>query len=208
MSVVAGQTELLGRYPYDGDPIWPVSLEELKQHIQIGHDEDDALLQFETGGWLASATEEIETRGQVALIEQRRRLLLDHLPSDEAIFIPRGKMSELTVIKYLDADDVEQTLAASNYRVVTRGKCDAIFFKDTAASIAVADGPGVVWVDYVAGYGRDQKDVPAQWRSLVAAVACHLYERREMVAGGGIDKAFEAVIDRKCILAGARRRYV
>jgi uncharacterized phiE125 gp8 family phage protein len=114
----------------------------------------------------------------------------------------------VTVVKYLDDDEVEQTLAPSFYRPVLKGRGDGVYFKEATYTLPVADGPGVVWIDYVAGFGQEAKDVPAQWRSLVAAVAYHMYERRGLVAGGGLDEAFERVVDRKVVLAGASRRYV
>lgn len=206
-AIVTGEYELLDRYPYGGDPVWPVTIEDLREHIQIGHSADDALLQFGSGGWLASATQEVETRGQVSLIQQKRRVVLDYLPSDETIQLARGPVTAITIVKYLDLAGAEQTLAGSYYRGLFKGRARGIYFEDTS-SIQIAKGDGTVWIDYVAGFGTVPDAVPAQWRAIIAAVACHLYERREMVAGGGIDKAFEAVIDRKCVLAGASRRYV
>jgi uncharacterized phiE125 gp8 family phage protein len=72
----------------------------------------------------------------------------------------------------------------------------------------VADGPGVVTVSMVCGFGESAGDVPAMWRQLVAEVAAHFYERRTGAAGGGLDPAMEAVWDRKITIAGGLRRYV
>ena len=207
-SVVIGEYEFLDRYPYDSDPIWPVTLEDLKQHIQLDHSADDSLLEFGNGGWLAAATQEIERRGQVSLIQQKWRVLLDYLPSDETIHLSRGPVTAITVVKYLDANGAEQTLSASNYRPIMKGKARGLYFSDDNAETVLADGPGVVWVDYVAGYGTDPDAVPAPWRALVAGLAYHSYERRGLVSGGGIDEAFEGMLDRKIIAAGAVRRYV
>jgi len=207
-AMVTGEYELLDRYPYGDDPDWPVTLEDIKLHCQIDHNVEDALLQFGNGGWLAAATQEVESRGQVSLIQQKRRVLLDSLPNDQTIQLGRGPATAITIVKYLDLAGAEQTLSASLYRGIFRGRARGVYFKSNASSIVVADGPGVVWIDYVAGFGITPNSVPAQWRAIVAALAMHLYERREMVSGGGIDEAFERVIDRKCILAGATRRYV
>lgn len=209
MSTVTGQYELIDRFPYDGeDPVWPVNLADIKEHIQISHNSDDGLLFFGSGGFIADATQEIETRGQVSLIEQKRRVLLDYMPCDESIYLNRGPVSEVTAVKYLDADGDEQTLADTYYRPIIKGRKNQIYFTEDADAITVADGPGTVWVEYTAGFGQTPNSVPAQWRTLVAAVAYHLYERRGLVAGGGLDEAFERIIDRKVINAGGARRYV
>jgi uncharacterized phiE125 gp8 family phage protein len=208
-STVAGQYELVDRYPYDGkDPIWPVTLADLKQHIQLSHNVDDHLLFFGQGGFLADATQEIESRGQVSLIQQKRRILLDYLPCEDTIYLNRGPVSTVTAIKYLDKAEAEQTLNASYYRAITKGRKNQVYFKSTTSGITTAEGSGVVWIEYTAGFGTNANAVPAQWRTLVAAVAYHLYERRGIVAGGGLDEAFERVIDRKVKTAGASCRYV
>jgi uncharacterized phiE125 gp8 family phage protein len=208
MGIVTGEYEFLDRYPYGNDPIWPVTLEDLKLHIQLDHSAEDSLLEFGKGGWLAAATIEIERRGQISLVQQRWRVLLDYLPSDETIHLTRGPVTAITVVKYLDASGVEQTLAGSNYRPILKGKARGLYFAETTSGISLADGPGVVWVDYVAGFGISADSVPAPWRALVAGLANYYYERRGLVAGGGIDEAFERMLDRKIIAAGACRRYV
>lgn len=209
MSTVAGQYELVDRYPYDGkDPIWPVTLADLKLHIQLSHNVDDHLLFFGQGGFLADATQEIEARGQVSLIQQKRRILLDYLPCEDTIHLTRGPVTAVTAIKYLDASETEQTLNSSYYRAITKGRKNQVYFKSTTIGVNVAEGSGVVWIEYTAGFGTTANAVPAPWRTLVAALAYHYYERRGIVAGGGLDEAFERVIDRKVKAAGAVVRYV
>lgn len=208
-SKVAGESVLVDRYPFDSDvPLWPVTSDEVKRHIQIDHSEDDLLIEFETGGYLAAAVEYIEARGQVSLINQQRRLYLNELPHDEAIHIIRGPLVSATSVKYLDSDKAEQTLSADVYRAITTKRSSAIYFDDSTCSIELADGPGVVWIDMVCGFGTAASSVPAMWRQLVAEVAAHFYERRTGAAGGGLDPAMEAVWDRKITIAGGVKRYV
>lgn len=212
MANIEGNSSLLadGRYPYDGDGaavVWPVVTADFKLHAQIEHSVEDDLLNSDFGGYIADAAQEVEARGQVSLINQRRRLVLDRLPSEETITIPRGPLVSVESIGYLDADDAEQTLATSLYRVDTRSKFGGVYFKNTAA-LQAAYGSAVVWIDTTCGYGETPEDVPAQWRELVLIIATHSYQRRELVTGGGLDEAMERVISRKVIAAGAARRYV
>lgn len=208
-SKVAGESLLIDRYPFDSDdPTWPVTADELKRHIQIDHSEDDLLLEFGTGGYLAAAVEYIETRGQVSLINQERRLRLDELPYDETIHALRGPLVSVSAVTYLDDDGAEQTLSTDLYRTIIGGKRSGVYFTDETDTIELADGPGVVWIDMVCGHGTTAAAVPAMWRLLVAEVAAYFYEHRTAVAGGGIDPAMEAVFDRKITIAGRRVRYV
>jgi len=214
-TIVEGSSILLGgpsgRYPYDGDGnniVWPVLKSDFKSHAQITHDLDDGIIQSDDfAGYLADATEEIEARGQVSLIYQKRRQVLNRLPSEESVSIIRGPLVSVTEIGYLDEDDVAQVLDLSLYRANDKSRRGSIYFKDTS-SLTVADGDGSVWIDVVCGYGIASSAVSAQWRQCVAIVATHSYERRELVSGGGLDEAMERVINRKVIAAGATRRYV
>lgn len=213
MATVEGSSILIGgpvgRFPYDGEPdniVWPIVLDDFKEHAQIGHNFDDWLLSSSFGGFLADATEEIEARGQVSLISQRRRLLLNCLPSERAVAVLRGPLVSITAVRYLDAAGVEQTLATSFYRPVL-SKRGSVWFNDTDA-IATAEGEGVCSIDMVCGHGETPSMVPAQWRQLVAIIATRAYERRELASGGGLDEAMAKVIDRKVIAAGGSRRYV
>lgn len=207
-SRVLGESILVDRYPFDAvDPVWPVTVDELKRHTQIDHAEDDLLLMYGAGGYLAAATEYIETRGQVSLIHQRRKLRMDELPAGESVHVIRGPLVSVQSVTYLDAANASQTLDAAKYRVIPGGRSSAVYFVEDT-SVTLADGPGVVEVNMTCGFGELPDHVPALWRLLVAEVAAYFYERRNAIAGGGLDPAFEAVIDRKVVIAGGVRRYV
>ena len=208
-SRVIGESILVDRYPYDAiDPVWPVTVADLKAHIQIDHSADDLLLEFGSGGYLAAAVEIIESRGQVSLVNQRRQIRLDEMPSAESVHITRGPLVSVQSITYLDTDRVSQTLATTKYRVIPGGRSSCVYFEEDAWFMNLAYGPGVVMINVTCGFGEHPDQVPALWRQLVSEVACHLYERRNGFAGGGLDPAFEAVIDRKVTIAGGTKRYV
>ncbi len=207
-SLVLGESILVDRYPFDQvDPLWPVTIDELKRHTQIDHAEDDLLLMYGSGGYLAAATEYIEARGQISLIHQRRKLRLDEMPAGEAVHVIRGPLVSVQSVTYLDSAKASQTLDAAKYRLITGGRSSSIYF-DGDVSVTLADGPGVVEINMTCGFSSQPDGVPALWRQLVAEVAAYFYERRNAIAGGGLDPAFEAVIDRKVIVAGGVRRYV
>lgn len=212
MAKIEGSSVLLpdGRYPYDGvsaNAVWPVLLSDFKSHVQIGHDVEDDLISSDFGGYLIDAVEEVEARGQISLIHQKRRLVLDRLPSEETIYAIRGPLVSVDEIRYLDADDASTVLAPSYYRADLRSKRGGVYFKDTSG-ISVADGEACVWIDMTCGISTDPAKIPAQWREIVRIIATHTYERRERVSGGGLDAAWERVISRKIDIAGGSMRYV
>lgn len=212
MAKIEGSSVLLpdGRYPYDGvaaNAVWPVTVSDFKSHAQIGHAFEDGLLSSDFGGYLIDAVEEVEARGQISLIYQKRRLVLDRLPCEETIYAIRGPLVSVDEIRYLDADDVSTVLAPSYYRAEMRSKRGGVYFKDTSA-IEVAEGDGSVWIDMTCGLSDDPAKIPAQWREVVRIIATHTYQRRERVSGGGLDAAWERVINRKIDVAGGSMRYV
>jgi uncharacterized phiE125 gp8 family phage protein len=207
-SRVIGESVLVDRYPYDtATPLWPVTMNELKPHIQIDHNEDDILLEYGTGGYLAAATEYIESRGQISLIYQKRQIVIDELPFAESLHISRGPLVSVTDVKYL-VDSEWVTADTDHWRAIGRGRRSSVYFGESLESVSLDDGPGTVLVNVVCGFGDHPDKVPAIWRLLVAEVATHFYERRTGAAGGGLDPAMEAVWDRKVTIAGGVRKYV
>lgn len=184
--IVTGSNILTGRYPYDSsDKQWPVVDTDLKEHIvATGSYDDDLLLGIH--GLLASATEEAESRGQVALIEQTR---IQYISEDDLADL-EGTTVELTVrpvisvtaIKYLDSNDDEQTLSTSLYRVVENTQ--SVYFKTGLPTLAV--GPSTLWIEYKAGYGQATTDVPPAWAHIVKLIAARRYDYR---SGDGTNQA-------------------
>lgn len=209
MSEVLGESILVDRYPYNGVPIiWPVTIDDLKRHIQIDHSSDDRLLAFGTNGYLAAATEYVEARGQVSLMYQKRRIVLDEMLADRALHITRGPLVSITSVTYLDKTEALQTLASTHYRALCNGRGSSVYFKESASGFVVASGPGAVQVNAICGMGDEPDKIPAMWRQIVAEVAAYFYERRDGVAGGGIDDAMDRVFARKISAAGGVMRYV
>lgn len=212
-SVVAGTTHLLERYPYSDDDdypesiVWPVELERLKQHAQVRHNLEDELLTH----YLQDATEYVERRGQVSLIHQRRRQVLDHWPRDTTVQINCGPLVSVESVTILDAaGDTEEI--DTGWRADVRSRPGGVYFTDDDPP-TLSDGPGVVWIDYTAGFGTSPAGVPAMWQQLILAIATHCYERREMASGGGtegggLDAQFERIIARRLSAAGRNYRYV
>jgi uncharacterized phiE125 gp8 family phage protein len=201
MSNVVGNITLLDRFPYgQGVKTLPVNKETAREHVQVYDTVDDGVL-FGAGGYVASATEEVENRGQVALITQKRRLVIGYLPGSlsgmayDFIFSP---VTSILQVKYLDVSGVEQTLASDKYRLLLSG---GIYFN--ADCPAVLAGPDTVWIDFECGYGNTSASVPAVWQTCVLICATNKYERRE----GASEPAFERSFHNAIQAAGRTLRY-
>lgn len=205
MSIVIGTTRLISRYPFDGiaaNVVLPVTLAELKKHAQVRHGlEDDNIL-----GYLLDAIAYVEERGRVSLIHQRIQHVVDCWPGGQTVHVSRGPLVSVESVKYLDVNNVEQTVDAKYYRADTRSRWGGVFFSDSFSQ-TLAEGTGVVWIDMTCGYGTTADAVPGQWKQLIKVVATHSYERRELATGGGFDEAFDNVLRRKFQAAGQLVRY-
>ena len=175
----------------------PLSLEQAKGHLRVEVDDDDALI----SSLLQAAREKFEHDTWRALLTQTYDFVLDSFPPcNEAIRLPRPPLQSVTSVKYLDADGVQQTLAASVYKVDTASEPGRLLLKEGEVwPDTLAEG-NAVEVRYVAGYGDAPKAVPAMAMTALKMLLSHWYEHREAVVVGGavpqeLRLAWSSVVD-------------
>jgi uncharacterized phiE125 gp8 family phage protein len=202
-TISTGQSVLVDRTPYNvAVKVMPVGAAALREHLQLQHAADDVVV-FGVGGYLPAATGEVEKRGNVSLIAQRRKqyIGLEEYPvCGKTIEVLYGPVISVTAVKYLDSSDAVQTYPATSYRVTDTGE---VYFKDNPPTLAA--GPQTIWIEYEAGYGALPDNVPAEWQSIVMQLAYRRYELRGESAGQKYDE-WERMIDRQICLAGGSRR--
>ena len=175
----------------------PVSLNEVKLHFRIEDDQsaDDALIL----GYLNAAIRAAEHFTRRALITQTWRVFMDdwprrllggddiqegfHIGADlrrlgVEITLPYPPLLSVTHVKTYDDNDVATTWAASNYFVDTTSIPGRIVARDGVSlpvATRVANG---IEIEFVAGYGDDEADVPETVRTGILIMAAHLHEHR------------------------------
>jgi uncharacterized phiE125 gp8 family phage protein len=199
MSIVTGTNKLVSR-----SSAYPVTNEMLLNHIQVSHSYDDNVI-YDLGGYLAAATEDVENRGNVALVNQSRKQtvgqeVLDAGLKYKTVALTVGPAQSITEVGYIDSDGADQVLDAALYRLTEGG---AVYFLDNPPSLA--KGPDTVWIDYVAGYGAAAADVPSKWRHLVMVIACRMYDFRGLDSGASND-SWERMIKHQIDVAGGSHR--
>lgn len=144
---------------------------EMRLHLRIDAADttEDAVL----AGMALAAQEHCAHYTGRSIGVQTLELALDAFPGID-IVVPRGPVSSITSIKYIDAAGTEQTLAANRYTFDDYG-LDACI-RPLADWPVTADVPLAVKVRYVAG------SLPAAVRSALLLTVGHLYEHRESVA--------------------------
>lgn len=150
----------------------PVTLAEVKQHLRLSHDSEDALV----SSLMKAAREEVEQATGLALISQQWRLYLDCWPVSQIILLQRTPVLSLDSVTVFDEAGVPSTLALSGL-VLDRAS--------RPARIAMPDGltqPGRdingIEVDFTAGFGATGVEVPDGLKRAIMLLAAHWYEYR------------------------------
>lgn len=170
----------------------PVTLDEAKAHLRVEVADDDTLIT----ALIAAATDHLDgytgILGRCIVNQQWRQDFAFWSP----LRLPFPNVSAVS-IAYLDADGVEQTVAAADHRLIDAVRGPEVYFRPGWASPALEHGSrGPVSVAFTAGYGM-AADVPA---SIKAAILLHvgsLYENREdFVVGATVAPtgAYDALI--------------
>ena len=150
----------------------PVTLDEVKAQSVIDIDADDTLL----GVLISAAREDGENRTRRSWTPKTLEVVLDEFPSGK-IELPLGPVTEITSVKYIDTDGVEQTLDTAEYD----SDMDAL-----VAYVQPVDGgtwpdtkvvPAAVRVRYEAGW--EQADVPVSIKQWLMVRVASLYAQRE-----------------------------
>lgn len=163
-----------------------VTLSEAKNHLKISYSEDDQLIQDCSD----FAQAYIQAESGLWLGEQTWRYFLDAFPCDRTITIKKGPIKSITSIKYLDADEDQQTLSASKYVFARDLYRSRIVLRSSESWPDLPCLPQAVEIDIVGGYkvGADtaagETELPKDLRKALFLLINHYFEYRELVYTG------------------------
>ena len=166
----------------------PIILAEAKAHLRQTLPDDDLYIER----LIKAARIEAENYTGRALHAQSWTQYLDGFPNE--ITLQRRPILDVTSIKYVDRDGVQQTLASSEYRVdIHQGRIerdyDSTGWPDTRAVI------NAVEVEYRAGYkdtaaSPEVGSVPEDITQAILLMVGAWYQNRESVIVGNIAREF------------------
>lgn len=162
----------------------PLLIADAKAHLRIDATDEDAYIKC----LIRSSRQFAETFMKRSIIDQTWALFLDRFPSDDqCIQLPNPRLSSVASIKFnQEVDGVQVTFDAAKYIVdVNRepGRIALAFdqiWPDTRNQI------NAVEIEFVAGYGTSDEDVPEEIRHAIKIMVSHLFEIREPVVVGTI----------------------
>lgn len=91
-----------------------LSLDEVKDHLRVDHDESDGLIQ----SFIVAAIYQIENITNRKLLTQTWKAYSDRWPSN-FFTMPYGTLQSVSSVKYTDEDALQSTMTASEYIVDT-----------------------------------------------------------------------------------------
>lgn len=195
----------MGLYLVIPPTLEPVTRDEVKLQSRISDPSQDSRVDR----FISSARSYAENRLGRQLMNATWRLTLDNFPNSiggspwyqsvsqnfpsysqfyngrycdhRIIILPRPPLVSLTSIRYYDVAGTLQTFSSSNYVVDTFGEPGRVQLKALTLWPVTQDRINAVQIDFVAGYGTDRENVPADIRHAIETIAAHAYEHREAV---------------------------
>lgn len=162
-----------------------VSRDDAKDFLRVDAADDNAIIDRAIESAIAST----EAWLRRALITQTWYLYLDAFPTDSLcpIPIPLPPLQSIDAITYTDTAGDGQTWSSDDYQtdIVTEpGRVMPV--KGGSWPTAQADTFNAVTIEFTAGYGDDDTDIPGDIQSMVLLLAAHLYVHRGPVITGMI----------------------
>lgn len=163
-----------------------VSLDDVIDHVRLIL-EDDVLPDEELVTlYRETAIGRIEAETGRALINRTLRFKADRFC--QAIALPVAPVVSVSSVGYVDANGDLQTLDASAYSLVDRLDWPRIVPSYGLSFPATRQVPEAVTVEFVAGYGAADADVPGELRTAVLQTTAGLYAYREDVTTAGLGR--------------------
>ena len=154
----------------------PVTLAEIKEHLRVDSDLEDALI----SALITAARQWAETYQGRAYITQTWNFLMDEFPQSP-FSIPMPPLQSVESIKYYDTAVTEYTLPSSSYQVdadSTFGRVALAYGKTWPQTVTLRPMNAVI-VQFKAGYGDAVGDVPERVRQAIKVLVADWYENRE-----------------------------
>lgn len=152
----------------------PLTLSEVKAHLRIDHDDEDALL----AGLARAAREHLEAVTGLRLITCGMRLYLDDWPEAGWLELARGPVQAIDEIRVFDAGGEEVSLDLSGMLLDGSRRPSRLWLRERPLPGQRLNG---IEIDFTAGFGESGADVPDTLRRAMLIHVAQMYEFRGAV---------------------------
>ena len=178
-------------------PTAALPVQELKDHLRLGTGfADDDVQDGVLGTYLRAALAAIEARTGKILLERSFAWSLTEWRGGNTQGLPVGPISSVSSVVLTDANDQDTTVSPDAYHLAA--DLHRPLLKANGSGFPSVPASGSVTVSFVAGFGPDWNDVPADLQQAVCLLATQFYEFRQEPGGysGGLPFGVEALIAR------------
>lgn len=170
----------------------PVSLAEAKAFLKVDDTAEDGLITTLIG----AARLHVEGVTGKALLAQSWRIVLDDWPGGGAVKLPVTPLISVTAITAVDEHGGSHDIALAQFL----SEPDRLIVPRVVTGMPVLQARQGLEIDYVAGFGTEPGDVPADLRQALLGLVAHWFEHRDavIVAGSGaiIPSGFDRAVAR------------
>jgi uncharacterized phiE125 gp8 family phage protein len=152
----------------------PVTLADLKAHLRIDTNDEDAVLE----GLIRVARAHLEAATGAALSPQGYRLLLDDWPRTGVIQLMRTPVQTVDAVRVYDSDGVAQDVALTGMLLDATARPARLVLKDRPSPAQPING---IEIEFTAGFGAPT-EIPPELTRAILVHAAHLYEFRGAVS--------------------------
>lgn len=176
----------------------PISLAEMKRHLRIEFDSDDA----EISAYMIEARQAIEDMTGLAFINQSWALTIDRWPQGREVWwdgtreghisqlygpgsnvghvsLPRYPLSSVTSITTYDEESNATSVTVSDvFDIDTQQTPGRIVLKSGQTWPVALRPSNAIQIVYVAGYGTSASNVPPSIRNAIKQMAAYMYSHR------------------------------
>jgi uncharacterized phiE125 gp8 family phage protein len=173
----------------------PVSLGEAKAFLKVDDVAEDALITTLIG----AARLHVEGVTGQALLAQSWRVVLDGWPDNRTVRLPVSPFMALTEIIAYDATGAGHDVPLAQFM----SEPDRLRLPATVSGMPMLRERQGIEIDYVAGFGTEPEDVPADIRQALLLLVGYWHEHRDAVIVAGSGSVVPTGFDR--LVAGYRR---
>jgi uncharacterized phiE125 gp8 family phage protein len=157
----------------------PVSLGEAKAFLKIDDAAEDGLITT----LISAARLHVEGVTGKALIAQTWRVVLDFWPENRVVRLPVTPFRNLVEISAVDEAGVTHPIELAQFL----SEPERLLLPAAVAGMPALQERQGIEIDYVAGFGSEPADVPADIRQALLVLVAYWYEHRDavIVAGSG-----------------------